>query len=112
MADRITPRIDQLREQIAKGLRTDGKPLAPGALDTLRANVGVDFETHAFFQDTQSWAHASGIISYEEAQVVYGALGEVYSPENDGYAAGVDLAAKVIINQLMFELLTLKRRMK
>lgn len=65
----------------------------------------LTFDDHFGYQSKQSIAHASGKLSTEEAQVIYMALGESLSPDNGGWSEGVDLATKIIITQIIGELL-------
>ena len=61
-------------------------------------------------QNTQAWAHASGIISIEDANIIYRSLGEAWSPANGGWARGTDLATKVMVQKITGELLGMKLR--
>lgn len=69
-----------------------------------------DAQEHFSYQQAQSQAHASGVISTEDAQIVYMALGETYAGEdsNGGWQPHVSTAAKVAILKLMEELISLR----
>lgn len=75
---------------------------AQAALD---AQMAVEFDEHFAYQQQQAQAHAAGLLTTAEAQIVYIALGEVGSAENGGWAAGTDTPTKVAVTMLMGELL-------
>ena len=106
--NRIEAHATQVRKVIDSGVKPDGDPI--GDLEALDRELAVSFLEHAKFQDLQAEAHALGILSTEEAQTVYVALGEVGSSKNGGWAAGTDLALKVSVTELMKELLHAKLR--
>ena len=114
--DLLSQRIADLREALDKRVgaygAAKGVPISPLVYRALEENSRIDFTEHAAFQDTQAWAHASGIISYTEAQIVYNALGEVGDEWNGGWDVGTDLATKLVVQQLMMELLGMKIRMR
>lgn len=97
MTNRVLNAIDAARVALT------GVP-APQAAD-LDAAMAVTFTEHYAFQDAQARAHASAKLTTDEAQIIYGALGEVGSVANGGWAAGTDLATKVTVTRLMGELL-------
>ena len=66
----------------------------------------TDAAEHAAYQDAQARAHAAGRLPTADALVIYRALGEIYSPANDGFAAGADLATKICITLAIEEILT------
>ena len=98
---------ERLRGLIA-ACRVKCDALEPSELAKLDAGMAVDFGEHFEYQETQALAHASGRLETDAAAVVYGALGEVGSSANGGWAAGTDTAAKVIVTQLVGELLRLR----
>jgi hypothetical protein len=114
--DLLTSRIADLREGLDKRVgvygAAKGVPISPLVYRTLEDNSRIDFAEHAVFQDTQAWAHASGIISYTEAQIVYQALGEIGNQQNGGWAMGTDLATKLVVQQFIQELLGMKIQMQ
>jgi hypothetical protein len=99
-------RIGDVIPKIERALADVG----PEKAEELDAAMDVGFEEHFFFQQTQAEAHASGRISTEEALAIYAALGEVWSSENGGWAAGTDTATKCAVTQAMGELLSLVPR--
>ncbi len=70
--------------------------------------MAVGFEEHFQYQTEQARAHADGLLTTDEARILYVALGEVGSPENGGWAAGTDTATKVVVTRLMLEILERK----
>lgn len=85
----IAPRIDALE---------------PAKRDHLEASMDVEAFEHFAYQEEQARAHASGKLTADEAMIVYVALGENGSSANGGWAKDTDLATKVIVTQLMSEL--------
>lgn len=110
--DRLTPRIEALREALRSRVGAygskEGVPLTDEDIRRVDETSNLTFEEHAAFQDTQAWAHINGIISADEAQVIYNALGEVGSSANGGWAQGTDTATKVVVQQMVMELLGIK----
>lgn len=98
--ERLTQAIDQSREKIAAA--------DPEQMKSLDKTMAVDFEEHFKFQELQAFFHASGRLDINAAQIIYNALGEVGSPDNGGWTHGTDLATKVVVTQLMGELLKIK----
>lgn len=76
-------------------------------LTELDSNMGIAFDEHFAYQNMQAEAHASGLLSPDAAQIVYSALGEVYNSSNGGWVTK-DLATKVVVTQLMAEILERK----
>ena len=80
------------------------------ALDTskaleLDAAMAIDFEEHFAFQTQQSTAHAEQLLATDAALLIYRSLGEVRNESNGGWREGTDTATKVVVTQLMSELL-------
>jgi hypothetical protein len=96
--NRLSKAIETVQGQIDERLDEAG---AKALGDTL----AVTFEEHFQYQQLQARAHVMGNLTTDEAQIVYVALGEVGSPENGGWAAETTLATKVVVTQLMGELL-------
>jgi hypothetical protein len=104
MGNRIEEHAATVREAIASGRKVDGSgPIGDTA--ALDAKLAVTFEEHYAFQNAQASAHASGVITTDEAQTIYRALGEVGSEANGGWAKGTDLALKVTVTTLMGQLI-------
>lgn len=71
----------------------------------LDETLALTFEEHFTFQQVQARAHAEGVITTDEAHLVYVALGEVGSPANGGWADETDTALKALVTQVVGELL-------
>jgi hypothetical protein len=91
MIDVLSPRIDALDVDARR---------------SLEASMAVDFADHFAYQEEQARAHASGLLSVDEAQIVYAALGEVGSDANGGWSVSTDLATKGTVTKLIGELLS------
>jgi hypothetical protein len=102
--NRIAERIARYRDNLSRRVRMDnGQPL-PANLDLTAFERTLDntpFE-HVAYQNAQARAHATGTLTTAEAQTVYIALGE--APSASGWAAGTDLATKLVVTELMAEL--------
>lgn len=99
-ANRLTRSYDKVKERF--------EALDPEAQAALDGEMAVTFEEHFSFQETQAWAHVSGILDTDEAQIVYVSLGEVGDPSNGGWASETDTPTKVVVTMLMGELLQAK----
>ena len=100
--ERYQAKIEKFdRENGGRGL--NGKPIIG-----LHDENALSFQDFVAFQNLQSQAFAAGKLTFEEAQLVYTALGgEVHHgdwPEN------TSLATKLAITQLMGELVGLKTK--
>lgn len=73
--------------------------------EAMDKSLALNFEEHFEYQQTQAYAHASGDLTTEEAQIIYVSLGEVGSVENGGWAAETDTATKYAVTTLMGKLL-------
>jgi hypothetical protein len=99
-AERLERLINQCREKC--------ETLGPDELNKLDQAMAVEFDEHFKFQQTQAEAHVMELLSSDAANIVYQALGEVGSSSNGGWAKNTDTATKVIVTQLMAELLKMK----
>ena len=97
MTNRLTVAIEKM------AIRLDA--LDQDAIDRLTENCAVDFADHAAYQDRQALAHATGKITPAEALTIYNALGEIGCEDNGGWAAETPLATKIIVTQIIGELL-------
>lgn len=95
--NRIRTTIELIQE------RLDG--LTEAEVQKLDAEMDVSFEEFFAFQQAQAYAHVSGKITTEEAQIVYAALGEVGSADNGGWAEGTNTATKVAVTKVVSELI-------
>jgi hypothetical protein len=96
--NRLSATVDTVRAKLADLSAEDAAKLD--------AEMAVDWNEHFQYQEQQARAHAAGILSTDEALIVYAALGEVGAPSNGGWASGTDTATKVAVTLLMGELLT------
>lgn len=104
--NRVAAKVAEVRDALARGQRLDGRgSIDPADLPGLEATLAVTFQEHFAYQNAQARAHATGVLTTEEAQVVYVALGEVGDPANGGWAADTDLATKVVVTNLMGQLI-------
>jgi|HubBroStandDraft_4_1064222.scaffolds.fasta_scaffold04058_5 hypothetical protein len=102
MPNRVSAAIQRTRTKLAT--------LTPEQRARLNSNMDLTFHEHFEYQNQQAQAHAMGKLSADEAMIVYRALGEVGSSKNGGWASGTDLATKIVVTQLIGELLGAGRR--
>lgn len=95
--NRITRAINDVRSRLEAA---DSHDVA--ACD---AKAAIDATEHFTFQQAQSRAACDGTLMIDEASVVYRALGFSYSLSNGGWAPGTDTATKIVVTQLIAELL-------
>ena len=101
--ERQQGRIDAL---IKGGVDLQGQPIAP-SLANMDATMALSFKDHADFQSHQSRAAAMGKLNTDEALTIYNALGEWHNGDNNGgWQDTVTLASKVVITQVVSELLS------
>mgnify|MGYP003154028939 CR=1 FL=1 len=100
--ERQQGRIDAL---IEKGVDLQGQPIAP-SLVNMDAAMALTVKEHADFQSHQSRAAAMGQLNTDESLTICAALGEWHNGDNGGWQDGVNLATKVIITQVVSELLS------
>ena len=100
--ERQQGRIDAL---IKGGVDLQGQPIAP-SLANMDATMALTVKDHADFQNQQARANAAGKLNTDEALTIYAALGEYHNGDNGGWQDGVNLATKVIITQVVSELLS------
>jgi len=81
--------------------------LAPGKLAELNRNLSMTFDEYCSFQNLKSLAVASGTLTLEEGQTVYGYLGNTVEHFNDQ-----SLAVKIVLTKLYAELLERKMAKK
>jgi hypothetical protein len=84
--NRLARAIEASRETFAK--------LPPEKVASTDAILALDFQEHFDMQRLQSTAHVMGLLSADEALVMYAALGELGSADNGYWAAGVDTPTK------------------
>lgn len=92
MANRIESAIIRMREILAT------KPA--DVIQRLTATCDITINELVKYQELQSQAAASGVLSTDEAMIVYRGLGK-----SGQWPKRTDLASKLVITQLMLELL-------
>jgi len=84
-------------------IKAKAPTLAPGKLAELNRNLSMAFDEYCSFQNLKSLAVASGTLTLEEGQTVYGYLGNTVEHFNDQ-----SLAVKIVLTKLYAELLERK----
>jgi len=95
---------------IARANRAIDEKTAAGLIDATkveetRLKLDIDIGEYCTFQELKSLAHASGKITFDEAQTVYGLLG--HGPDDFN---ALDCATKATLTKLFAELLNWKHR--
>lgn len=104
--NRLLTRIAKARDCLTRGVRIDtGEPL-PADFDAAGLERSMDntLAEFAAFQGLQSRAHLMGVLTTAEAQTIYVALGGE-APAANGWASDTDLATKLIVTQVLHELM-------
>lgn len=94
-------RIDAL---IKSGVDLKGNPIG-ASLENMENTMALSVKDHVDFQNQQVGANAVGKLNSDEALTIYNALGEYHNDANGGWQDGVTLATKVIVTQVVSELL-------
>ena len=94
-------RIDAL---IKSGVDLKGNPIR-ASLENMENTMALTVKDHVDFQNQQVGANAVGKLNSDEALTIYNALGEYHNDANGGWQDGVTLATKVIVTQVVSELL-------
>jgi len=105
MANRIEKYIAMVR---AKQAELGDVALNGSSWEEAERNLDIDHLERVAYQNAQSRAFAMGVLSKDEAMIVYRAIGEVGSGKNGGWSAGVDYATKVTVTNLIGELIGVK----
>ena len=94
IAHAIAAKLTEINGKIARGVITQAQ------IDTTHKAFDMDMEEHASFQNIKSLAVANGMLTVEEGQTLYVALGETPSVFN-----GQDIATKAVLTGIFKELL-------
>ena len=94
-------RIDKLVES---GTDLQGNPIK-ATLDNLDREMYLSPSDHAAFQNQQAKATNAERLNTDEGLLVSNALGEYHNADNGGWQDGIGLATKMIITQMISELL-------
>ena len=105
IADAIGRQQERIDALVESGVDLQGKPIA-ATLERLDADMALSASEHAAYQNQQTRAAAAGRLNTDEALLIYHALGEWADEANGGWQAGVGLAEKVVITQIIGELLS------
>lgn len=100
--NRVLDLIEKRRGQIANGVKPDGSPITVD-LVAFEKTLDLSLEEFVAFQNIKSRAQVLGKINLDEAMTIYAALGE-----GGNWAADTDLATKLIVTQIMEELITMQ----
>ena len=107
-SNRIADTIERQQERIDKLVKTgvdlQGNPIT-ATLEKLDATMAVTASDHASYQTQQAQAAAAGRLNTDEALLIYTSLGDYADESNGGWTKGVGLATKVVITQVLAELL-------
>jgi hypothetical protein len=100
--NRIEEQANQLRAEIQAGVTPDGTPL--GDLQELDRALDISDSTRLLYQGRRGRARVEGRLTAEEAMSVHLAVGDVGSSDNGGWPVETDLALKMTVTSLMFDL--------
>jgi hypothetical protein len=112
MSNRLLHTILILRLRFEEEPFSSGRTLDGGSLEEFEDSLAVDFDEHFAMQELQARSHASGLITTEEAQIIYASLGNVLHSTNGGWAPDVDLATKVTVTNVISELINAERKVR
>lgn len=101
MGNRIEEAIREMRKALGS--------VSPVRCESLKKKLDLTLMEFASYQDEQAMAHAGGKLSPEEAQTVYVALGRETMGPDGGWPRETDLATRIIVTKLMYELMSLRR---
>jgi len=104
IADAIGRQQERIDALVESGVDLQGKPIA-ATLETLDANMALSASEHVAYQNQQAQAAAAGRLNTDEALLIYAALGEFADESNGGWQSGVGIAEKMVITQIIGELL-------
>ena len=103
--NRITDAVARMSAQIAERLRAG--QTTPDAVTRCGESLDMAIDEYCAFQDLKSYAHMAGDLSLEEAQTLYGYLGE--TPETFNRQP---VHVKAVLTQVFQELLSTRIRAK
>jgi hypothetical protein len=106
--NRISEHAARCREVIAAGGK-DGALDTPEKLAAFDASQSLELWESAKYRDMNAHAFARGLLTLDEANLIYNALGrEGFPSGNGGWSKGTDTAMKVTITSLMGQLMGVK----
>lgn len=98
MSNRIIEAINKAKVELAKRLQSG--IITQAIIDQARSDLDMTFSEYCIFQERKSLAVVTGKLSLEEAQTIYGMIGEDPSTYN-----ALPLANKIVLNQVFSHLL-------
>ena len=104
IADAIGRQQERIDKLVKSGVDLQGKPIA-ATLEKLDESFSLSVAEHASYQNQQAAAAAGERLNTDEALLIFNALGAYADTSNGGWQSGVGLAAKVVITQIIGELL-------
>ena len=96
---------DRNRQASRRRPRPQGQSHRPESQKNSKKKWACQPQSTPPFSGSSPQAAAMGDLNTDEAMAVYNALGEYHNQSNDGWAPGVGLATKVIVTQIVSELL-------
>lgn len=105
MPNRVTAMIGRQEAELKR--RLDANIITQKQVDDAHSQMDMKLDEYVSFQNLKSLASTDGTLTLEEAQTVYGFLGETVETFN-----GQPLAVKIVLTKLYQELLgkSLRRR--
>lgn len=98
MSNRVINGINKATAVLAERLQSGA--VTQAQLDELHKNLDMSFSEYCRFQELKSLASMNGKLSLDEAQTIYGMIGEDPSTYN-----ALPLANKIVITEVFGELL-------
>ena len=98
MSNRIIEAINKAKVELAKRLQSG--IITQAIIDQARSDLDMTFSEYCIFQERKSLAVVTGKLSLEEAQTIYGMIGEDPNTYN-----ALPLANKIVLNQVFSHLL-------
>ena len=99
--NKVIAAIDTMEKQIAERIKS--KLVTPDKVEALRQKLDMALDEYCAFQNLKSLASVSGKLSLDEANTIYGYLGNTPDHFNNQ-----PVAVKVILTKIYSELLTWK----
>jgi hypothetical protein len=98
-SNRVLAAIERQRDLINRGVKPDGTPIT-GDLQELERSLALTPVEVVAYQNAQARAHVTGVLTTDEAQTIYVAIGE-----GGDWSDRADLATKIVVTQVIGELI-------
>ena len=98
MSNRIIEAINKAKVELAKRLQSG--IITQAIIDQARSDLDMTFSEYCIFQERKSLAVVTGKLSLEEAQTIYGMIGEDPNTYN-----ALPLANKIVLTEVFSHLL-------